>query len=87
MTRVTYKDATDLKTNSTHVPYLENLACLDDALGAFDHLEDRVELVNDLAWNEATEAVLHVLHEGHAQQRDPGLDGGEDLVMLGQRMA
>ena len=66
-----------------------NLKDLARPAGTLDVLnlpENGVNLVDDLAGDEAAEVVLHVLHERHPQQRDAGLYGGQDLPMSRQRV-
>ena len=48
--------------------------------------EDRVDFIDDLAGYEATHTKVNILHEGHGQQRDPGLYGREDVVVACKRV-
>ena len=48
-------------------------------LSALDLPEHPEHLVNDLAGDEAAEAGVDELHEGHGQQAQAGLDRGQDF--------
>lgn len=56
------------------------MAC---ALHQPQHPED---FVYHLAGDETAEVHVHVLHEGHTQQGQPGLYAGEDLTVAGKRV-
>ena len=51
-----------------------------------DFAEDLEELVDDFSGDEAASLRVHVLHEGHLEQRDARLNRGQDIAVANERV-
>ena len=63
---------------------LKNLKCSGRILILDNDPEHGEDLVDDLAGDEAAHVDIHILEEGHAQQRYPGLNGCQNITMTRQ---
>ena len=55
-------------------------------VGRADFAEDVEYLVDDLSGDEAARLGVHVLHEGHLEQRDARLDRSQDITVPNERV-